>query len=805
MLKKILKQTCLFFAFFVLINYSHAEHNDTDIEALAQLKIHVDSTHNQTLIFTDIIHASDMPITKKEMEYLTDLRINTPHSWSDIILAYQHLKTTGRLSSIMFRFKPTTNPSTGILYITLTGAWRLHHLVLHGTGGNTATYEHLYKQKPGDHFAIELHEQSLEHYKKFLYRQGYFAHSLVDELSYHAATKTIIPHITVKKGKRFTICNVTIALDETSTDTADLISYAHAQAYRRLYRQPYDKDHIKHVANTIKDFLTAHHFFGSTVSLKQTIDFTRHEVDLILNISLGKKFHYIFLGNTAFSDQELRATLLHPEQPLWLLEPNLLVDQVVYIYRQHGYKDASASYTQEGNGLYHIVIVEGERTLIETKAPPIYAETTLDLNTKPETPSCFGKIIPAGLTQLPADIIAYHAQRLHHQPWHPDLLQQTRNHLKKLGIFQHVSITPAPYIGISAQSPVCVSVIDEDPIDIRLRAGYFFTSKNFLFKHLSTPKIGCSLTFNNPTNHADQCLGKADVTKFEQQASVEYRRPSCPSIPFNSSIKSHFKHFVHPTSISTSTSAYQAMDYGIACTISKEHKDYCQLELMVGYEAIKTTHVRGDLKFDAQLINRTMPAFFAQPSIMLDYRDNVIDTHHGSYTVIDCKAVVPLIHNPINLRFQAEHCRFYHLSKSMVLAMRVKVGHFFRQTFESIQPVERFYLGGPHTMRGYEKDTASPLDVLSATIQGGSSFFLANLELRFSLIKQVSGVIFCDLGTMSQSGFLGIQHKWLPSPGVGLRYKTPIGALRFDIGWKLKKRFKEERRVAWCVTLGEVF
>ena len=130
-------------------------------------------------------------------------------------------------------------------------------------------------------------------------------------------------------------------------------------------------------------------------------------------------------------------------------------------------------------------------------------------------------------------------------------------------------------------------------------------------------------------------------------------------------------------------------------------------------------------------------------------------------------------------------------------------------------PIERFYLGGPYSVRGYEKDALPPFGEASTikdgkehkefTIQGGGSMVNTNLELRFPLVKNFNFVLFQDVGALSQKGFLGFKETWHPSSGFGIRYKTPVGALRFDIGWKWKKRIADDSPYAWHLTFGEAF
>ena len=81
----------------------------------------------------------------------------------------------------------------------------------------------------------------------------------------------------------------------------------------------------------------------------------------------------------------------------------------------------------------------------------------------------------------------------------------------------------------------------------------------------------------------------------------------------------------------------------------------------------------------------------------------------------------------------------------------------------------------------------------------------ANAEIRFPIYKSFGGVLFQDIGVLSQEGVGGLSKHWYPTSGFGLRYKTPIGSLRFDIGWKWKRFTQEESMYAWYLTLGQAF
>jgi len=427
---------------------------------------------------------------------------------------------------------------------------------------------------------------------------------------------------------------------------------------------------------------------------------------------------------------------------------------------------------------------------------------------------CFGKLILRGTTKLPFNRILQEIACKQEQLWDKEKIELTRKKLKRLDIFKQIYLEPYQFSKNKHNKPIILTLIDDDQIEIRLRAGYFLTSKNFLFKRQSTPKFGASLIVKNPTNKADRLEFETLLTRFERKGNIKYQQPSIFELPAIGTIQGYTNKYVHPVQIGLSGSAYEAEQHGILLGLNREYKDNYHWGITIGNEWMKTSRVRGNLNLDPTLIDKTIPYFFIEPSIIIDKRDKTINTTKGSFSFISLKIMFPHNQTSVTSRITAEQSIFIPIIQDLVFATRIRFGHIFSRHFNQVMPIERFYLGGPYSVRGYEKDSLPPLGITQQekkgevvpcyTIQGGSSMVNGNAEIRFPLFKSLGAVIFQDVGSLSQSGLAGFK-KWYPASGFGLRYKTPIGAIRFDIGWKWKSRLPGDSTYTWYLTLGEVF
>jgi outer membrane protein insertion porin family len=98
---------------------------------------------------------------------------------------------------------------------------------------------------------------------------------------------------------------------------------------------------------------------------------------------------------------------------------------------------------------------------------------------------------------------------------------------------------------------------------------------------------------------------------------------------------------------------------------------------------------------------------------------------------------------------------------------------------------ERFFAGGDSTLRGFPRDGVDPVG--AEGVVGGEAMLLLNQEFRFPIWSSLKGVLFYDAGNLygelADFDPANLRHVL----GVGVRYETPIGPLRFEYGRKLDR------------------
>ncbi|MEM9095543.1 MAG: autotransporter assembly complex family protein [Pseudomonadota bacterium] len=138
-----------------------------------------------------------------------------------------------------------------------------------------------------------------------------------------------------------------------------------------------------------------------------------------------------------------------------------------------------------------------------------------------------------------------------------------------------------------------------------------------------------------------------------------------------------------------------------------------------------------------------------------------------------------------------------------ILASRARIASILAADLEDVPLQRRLYSGGGGSVRGFKERFIGPLDE-DGDPDGGLSAVEIGVEMRVQATDQVGFVVFSEAGSVSEEPAPIFDAGLQSAAGVGLRYFSPIGPVRFDIAAPLDRR-PEDDLFQFYVSLGQAF
>jgi outer membrane protein insertion porin family len=185
-----------------------------------------------------------------------------------------------------------------------------------------------------------------------------------------------------------------------------------------------------------------------------------------------------------------------------------------------------------------------------------------------------------------------------------------------------------------------------------------------------------------------------------------------------------------------------------------------------------------------------------------DTRDNVLDEHKGVLQSIELDLNTTKLGSSVNFAKMTGQAAFYKEKfHNIVWANSIRIGLAQPFADSRVPTSELFFTGGGNSLRGFPLDSAGPQRLVEVCPDGttgcndfikvpagGQQLLILNTEARIPMPfkKGLSLVPFYDGGNVfSQVGFRDFTRLYSNTVGLGLRYATPIGPIRVDVGRNL--------------------
>lgn len=213
---------------------------------------------------------------------------------------------------------------------------------------------------------------------------------------------------------------------------------------------------------------------------------------------------------------------------------------------------------------------------------------------------------------------------------------------------------------------------------------------------------------------------------------------------------------------------------------------------------------------------------YVSQRIRIDFRDDPLEPHRGTLLQLGLSEASQVLGSGFTyLRATPEVRHYTPITRRSTFAVRALFGRIIPLIGRATPITERFYGGGAHDHRGFSYHRLSPFTRIEngRTVPvGGDLEVLFSAEERMNLIQIADhwlvGAVFFDAGDVVRAPSDFDISRMNLSLGPGLRYDSPLGILRADLGIRLNRleEFTGDRpnpdphsRFAVHVSFGESF
>lgn len=379
----------------------------------------------------------------------------------------------------------------------------------------------------------------------------------------------------------------------------------------------------------------------------------------------------------------------------------------------------------------------------------------------------FGRLSVSGDLTVPDDRIRQIAGLPVGEVFSPAAITRAERRLRRTGTFGSVALSESAEIGPDDTLPITAQLSEARPR--RIGAGVAFSSVEGL-------TLSGFWLHRNFLGGAERFRADAEIAGISgETGGADYRLGG---------------NFSRPATFGPDT------DYFLDGEISREDEPEFLIDkiaLETGFSRILTDEltVRAGVglryaREETEIGTREYTLLTLPLDATLDRRDNATNARDGYYVDLSATPFVSPDGDIAGSRLFADMRGYLTLGDAarLTFAGRGQMGSVIGATVTEAPADFLFYSGGGGTVRGqpYQALGVETTQGMTTVTTGGTSFLGAQLEARYLIREKISLVGFYDIGHVGETATPTESGDWHAGTGLGLRYDTAVGPIRFDIG-----------------------
>ncbi|OQX90297.1 MAG: hypothetical protein B6D57_03885 [Candidatus Coatesbacteria bacterium 4484_99] len=449
----------------------------------------------------------------------------------------------------------------------------------------------------------------------------------------------------------------------------------------------------------------------------------------------------------------------------------------------------------------------------------IYADVYTDVHLNEDKTECeiifnvdrghkafFGDCAIKGLSEVDEEIVRREFLFKKGDPYKPSIVSETKSRIYRTGLFSDLDFKPLGYEGEPTYVDLLLVVREEKQQYLEVYPGYESPDR---------VKFGLGWGHNNFIGNNRQFSIGGDISygfaskEDEENVNVSLFEPYLFGLRVVGRVGLYIQRVGKKT--------YEYLKLGSEFGVEKELTERVSV-----FETCDMARVwaKGDLE-DSGLEEGPRYTTSLKTTLRYDSRDNPFNPLNGAYSYGSFEIAGWFLPGTDNFaRAIIELNRYMPVKEGGLMALHLRLGDIEPVAGSKNIPIyERFFTGGAYSVRGFEQDGLGPLDDEGEPL-GGRVLVTMGVDFRFRLplltdvkipwiglpLGNLWGAIFIDGGNV----FEGYEYFKLErlrfGGGIGLRYNTPFGPIRFDIARPLDSAEDErEEGFIYYIALGHAY